>query len=68
MHIRYNNNYSTPPANKSGINSVSCHDGYIKETSPMGTRVCEGNIFYIAENSVLRWTSHKDLGQTCRWR
>jgi hypothetical protein len=79
IYITYNYNYTTKPredgwgtepvANKTGINSLSCCGGYIKETSPMGTRVCEGSITYNTKmDRKLSWNSYGMLGQVCRWR
>lgn len=51
-----------------GIN-ISCDGGYITETSPMGTRVCEGDITYSPQAEIKgRWSSSTQFGQQCRWR
>ncbi len=41
--------------------SMACYDGYITETSPLGTRVCRGYISYI---HIL---DRKDLGNGMTW-
>ena len=52
-----------------GISSISCRGGYITETSPMGTRVCEGIIDYAPQEKIKgNWYSMKEFGQQCRWR
>lgn len=40
--------------------------GYITESSPMGTKVCKGDIFYDAGNRQYYWQAESNA--SCRWR
>ena len=52
-----------------GISKIICKNGYVKETSPMGTRVCEASISYEPQKKQkMSWNQLMLLGHTCRWR
>ena len=44
------------------LGGLICRDGYITEDSPMGRRVCRGNIYFNSKDSF-GWTP-----TSCRWR
>ena len=64
MRFYYPTDYSNYPKLHADP-EVFCRDGYITERSPMGKRVCQGNLVYRAYSDEWKWFANE---RKCRWR
>lgn len=46
--------------------SLSCSGGFVRESSPLGVRVCEISLNYTLDGK-LTWQSVSSGGTACRW-